>query len=264
MAAPRGQFGNRLDTAAGRAKEAQMAAVAQALVVAHSEAVHGRPANAATAIQTAQNTAASINRPPEAFTQAVNRDIAAIQAIPQPSTSTPGPGPSPGPGPDQGQSKGSSYSPPPPPPPKPINPWITERQFQTPAGVKQAQPDIVLDPSTNTSGDFIVERFFEELGGTELATISRYDLIDGTPVIYSPIANLSTLRRTYNPNNLISIDITSVDEFSKSSINLIERGMNFPYFNNEGNLVIEIDVVKDEEQIQADISIGGTINRIEL
>lgn len=56
MAPPRGQFGNRLDTAAGRAKEAQMAAAAAA---------------AARGDANANAMAAAITNAPAAFTQAV-------------------------------------------------------------------------------------------------------------------------------------------------------------------------------------------------
>lgn len=166
---------------------------------------------------------------------------------------------------DSGPAPGPSYSPPPPPPPPtPPNPWMTNRTFVTPTGVKQAEPDIVLDPTTDTSGDYIVERFFEELGGTELINISRHDLIDGINVVYNPIANLSRLRQRFNPNNIIALDVLAQDEFSRASINLLSRGINEPYFDDNGNLIVEIDIIKPEENIDVEISESGTVTRIEL
>lgn len=142
--------------------------------------------------------------------------------------------------------------------------WITGTTSTEPRGVLQADPDIIINPEIDTSGDYIVERFFEELGGTELINLSRHDLIDGIRVVYNPIANLSSLRRRYNPNNIIAIDFLSEDEFSRASIDLLSRGMYEPYFNDNGDLVIEVDIIKSEENIEAEISQSGTVSRIEL
>lgn len=148
-------------------------------------------------------------------------------------------------------------------PPSPY--WITTPSSTTGrSGIKQADPDIVLDPEINTTGDYIVERFFEELGGTELISLSRHDLIDGIDVTYSPIANLSRLRRRFNPNNIIAIDFLSENEFTRTSIDLLSRGIYEPYFDNDGNLVVEIDIIKPEENIETEVSSSGTVSRIEL
>ena len=172
-------------------------------------------------------------------------------------------------GPSSSPSTSPAYSSPttevpPPPPATPLSPWNTIPTYTAPAGIKQAQPDIVLDPDIDTSGDYIVERFFEELGGTELINLSRYDLIDGINVVYNPIANLSSLRRRYNPNNIIALDVLSDNEFSKVSIDLLSRGPQEPYFDDNGDLVIEIDIIRTEENIEAEISLSGTVSRIEL
>lgn len=153
-------------------------------------------------------------------------------------------------------------SPPPPPTPTPLTLWNTTQTYKP--GIKQAQPDIILDPEIDTSGDYIVERFFEELGGTELINISRYDLIDGIRVAYNPIANLSRLRQRFNPNNIIALDVLYQNEFARASIDLISRGIYEPYFDDDGNLVVEIDIIKPEENIDVQISESGTVTRIEL
>jgi hypothetical protein len=188
----------------------------------------------------------------------LNQAIVDAQNAPSTQTIMPRDEPAPAPAP------GPSYSPPPPPPPTPPNPWITTRTFTPPPGVKQADPDIVLDPEIDTTGDYIVERFFEELGGTELIDLSRYDLIDGIDVTYRPIANLSRLRQRFNPNNIISLDVLSQAEFSRFSIDLISRGIYEPYFDNDGNLIVEIDIIRQEENIDVQISESGTVTRIEL
>lgn len=158
----------------------------------------------------------------------------------------------------------TSPPPPPPPPPTPPNPWITTSTYQAPRGIKQAQPDIVLDPEIDTSGDYIVERFFEDLGGQELINISRHDLIDGINVVYNPIANLSKLRQRFNPNNIIESDFLSQNEARNATIDIISRGMYEPFFDDQGRLVVEIDIIRPEENIEVQVSSSGTLIRIEL
>lgn len=179
-------------------------------------------------------------------------------SAPPPAPPAPPPGPQPGPPPSSVSYYTPSVS------PKPASAgWLTQKTFKKSEGIKQAQPDIVLDPEIDTTGDYIAERFFEELGGTELINLSRHDLIDGISVTYNPIANLSRLRQRFNPNNIISID-TLADEFSKASIDLLSRGMNEPYFDNNGNLIVEVDIIKPEENIEVQFSSSGEITRIDL
>jgi hypothetical protein len=164
----------------------------------------------------------------------------------------------------QNTSIASSPPPPPPPPPTPPNPWMTTPTYQAPKGIKQAQPDIIIDREIDTTGDYIVERFFEELGGQELINISRHDLIDGKNVTYNPIANLSKLRQRFNPNNIIESDFLSQNETRNATIDIISRGMYEPYFDDLGQLVVEIDIVRPEENIEVQLASSGTLTRIEL
>lgn len=168
------------------------------------------------------------------------------------------------PAPQEQQNDQQQQVVPPPPPATPPNLWNAMSTYTAPKGIKQAQPDIVLEPGTDSSGDYILERFFEELGGTELINLSRHDLIDGINVVYNPIANLSSLRKRYNPNNIIALDFLSDNEFSRVSIDFLSRGPREPYFDNDGNLIIEVDIIRSEENIEAEISLSGTVNRIEL
>lgn len=146
----------------------------------------------------------------------------------------------------------------------PPNPWNTTVTYTAPTGVKQADPDLIVFDDEIVSGNFLVERFFEEIGAIELINISRSDIINGDLVNYTPIKNLSALRRQYNPNNIIAIASTAQSAFSRFRIDLLLRGINEPYIDDEGNLVIEIDIVDEDEFIEAEIATSGTMNRIEL
>lgn len=169
---------------------------------------------------------------------------------------------------------GPSHSPgPPPPPPKPVNPWITSSNYVAPQGVKQADPDIVITAGEEPiSPELLLELQYEDVAGAELINISRSDIIDGQNVIYSPIKNLSSLRRKYNPNNIIAMPSVSSSLFSKYAIDLILRvgenpstGLPYePYFNDNGDLVIELEDVREDEIVEVEIDTSGTINLVDF
>jgi len=160
--------------------------------------------------------------------------------------------------------RGGSSAPPPPPPPKPANPWITSSNFVSPSGIKQADPDIVITRPEPVGPEAVLELNYEDISGMELINISRSDLVDGKKVIYSPIKNLSKLRNKYNPNNLINVSSTSSNYFATFGIDLIGRGMSTPYFDDSGDLVIEIDDIRDNELIEIDVDTSGTISLVDF
>lgn len=176
----------------------------------------------------------------------------------------------PSPSPDSGG--GGGYSPPPP-PPKPINPWITASNYVEPTGVKQADPDIIITAGEEPlSPELLLELQYEDLAGVELINISRSDIIDGQNVIYSPVKNLASLRRRYNPNNIIALPAVSSSLFSKYAIDLILRigedpatGLPYePYFDENGDLVIEIEDVREDEIVEIEVDSSGTINLVDF
>jgi len=192
------------------------------------------------------------------------REAAAAQHQNYLANYRPPPPPPPPPPPSAPSYSAPSYTPPPaPPPPKPPA-WITTSDFQEPKGVKQADPDIVIFNTESISPEFLVEVNYEDLSGMELINISRSDIINGVNVAYSPIKNLSALRRRYNPNNIISMPELSSSFFARFGIDLVLRGIKKPFFDEEGNLVVEIDDVRDDELIEVEISQSGTINEVEF
>ena len=149
------------------------------------------------------------------------------------------------------------------PSPVPLTPIIPAPINNAPTGIKQATPDIIIFDDSSISPDFLTESFFEEFGGTELINISRSDLIDGDQVSYSPIVNLSRIRQSFNPKNIIGIQI-SQETPTKYGIDLLLRGVKDPIFNENGDLVIEIENIRIDESIEVELVINGTINRTQL
>ena len=131
--------------------------------------------------------------------------------------------------------------------------------------IKQAPIDTIVFNNDLISNENMVELLYEDIAGLELANISREDLINGQDVVYSPIANLSSIYKLFNPNNIIAAPSTLTSYFSRFAIDIILRGMNEPYLDeNTGDLVIEIDTILDEEEIHTQITSSGTIELVEL
>lgn len=170
----------------------------------------------------------------------------ASQARSAPSPSPSGPPPSP---------------PPPPPPPAPILPRFTA--MATPdKNIKEAPSDIIQFDDNSIEIALLQDLLFEDISATELANISRTDLIDGQEVIYEPIKNLSSVRQEFNPNNVVATAI-STNYFSRFGIDLDSRGIYEPYFDENGDLVIEVEDVRDGEEIQVQLLLNGTINLVD-
>ena len=150
-----------------------------------------------------------------------------------------------------------------PPPPKPPT-WITTPTYQPKPGVKQADPDTVIFNDDAISPEFLVELGYEDISGMELINISRSDIIDGQNVIYSPVKQLTALRQRYNPNNIIALPELSSSFFSRFQIDLLFRGISKPYFDGDGNLVIEIETIFENEVVDIEIDTSGTINIIDF
>lgn len=158
-------------------------------------------------------------------------------------------------------SGGGAAPPPPPPPPAPLLP--TFRPMTMPStSIKVAPSDIIQFDDSSVEIALLQDLVFEDIGATELANMSRADLIDGQEVSYSAIRNLSTIRREFNPNNIIATSYT-LDYFSRFGIDLLSRGMSEPYFNENGDLVIEVDFAEDDEEIQVQVLSSGIIENIE-
>jgi hypothetical protein len=130
--------------------------------------------------------------------------------------------------------------------------------FQESKKVKQADPDIVIFNEEGLSPELILQLQYEEISGKELINISRSDIIDSGDVSYSPITNLSSLRKKYNPNNIISSQKYE-SLFSRFAIDLIQRGPGQPYFDANGDLVIEIENMLDDEIVEIQVDVTGTI-----
>jgi hypothetical protein len=140
--------------------------------------------------------------------------------------------------------------------------------------VKIATPDLLIFGEQAVAIEIMTDLIFENIGGFELATISRHDLVNGQTVIYTPIKNLTDLYLQYNPNNVLRLQ--SADSFFKSLAISISNYL--PRYGNgydlvggvkvyngksiyidpiSGDLVINLINVKENEQVEVEILTAG-------
>ena len=140
--------------------------------------------------------------------------------------------------------------------------------------VKIATPDLLIFGEQTVAIEIMTDLIFEDIGGFELATISRHDLVNGQTVIYTPIKNLTDLYLQYNPNNILRLQ--SADSFFKSLAISIANYL--PRYGNgydliggvkvyngksiyidpiSGDLVINLINIKEGEQVEVEILSAG-------
>ena len=153
---------------------------------------------------------------------------------------------------------------PPPPPPPPPTPGIP--------AIKTAPIDTVLFNDDLIDQNIIADLLFEDVGGQEILTISRYDTVNGQEVSYQPIKNLNILQQEYNPNNLVRIQATSDKIFANFPIKLdnkipiVGNGPNGEnvYLDASGSIVIELVNLLSDEQVEVQITSSGIIYETEI
>ena len=139
--------------------------------------------------------------------------------------------------------------------------------------VLTAPIDTILFNDEALPVEIMADLLFENIGGQELINIARNDTVNGQPIIYQPIKNLSTIQQQYNPNNIVSLQATSDKYFQNFSIKFdtkvpnVGNGPNgeHVYIDPQtGDLIIEAINIEDGEQVQVEITISGTIYEAEL
>lgn len=154
--------------------------------------------------------------------------------------------------------------------PAAISPTVVQ---PPPPPVKTAPIDTILFDDESTPIEVMTDLIFENIGGHELINIARNDIINGQQVSYQPIKNLTSIQQQYNPNNIISLQSTSDKYFANFSIKLENKVPNlgngpdgaYVYLDDDtGDLVVEAINLEPDEQIQIEITTGGTIYEAEF
>jgi hypothetical protein len=138
--------------------------------------------------------------------------------------------------------------------------------------VKTSTTDNIIFDQDVFPDEVTYDLIFEDIGGQELISISRSDIINGQKILYQPIKNLSSIQQQYNPNNILSLQQTSNTYFAGFSIKLEDKipnegnGLNGEtvYLDSDGNLIIEFINLDPDDQIEIQIALSGTIYEANL
>jgi hypothetical protein len=149
---------------------------------------------------------------------------------------------------------------------------FSARMFAEPP-VKTAPIDTVLFDDSAIPIDIMSDLIFENIGGQELISIVRSDIVNGQKISYQPIKNLSSIQQQYNPNNILGLQQTANRFFAGFSIKLEDRipevgnglnGENVYFDETTGDLIIEFVNLSNDEQIETQITVNGTIYEANL
>lgn len=128
--------------------------------------------------------------------------------------------------------------------------------------VKVATPDLVQVVEDGTPPEVIADLLFEDIGGTEILSLSRHDMINGIDIKYQQISNLAKVESTFGGDSLINLQ-NSIEQIFKTfpikRYQYLPENSNDPsglnnqaYLDASGNLNIEFINIVDGMQIEVE------------
>jgi len=159
-----------------------------------------------------------------------------------------------------------------PPPPPPIRGDISFIQKGSPTKIANRDTFTLADETDESQS--IAKLLFQDLSAHELVSIIRQDTVEGINPYYQTISNLSDIRRDFDPSLLITpqkpnesfFDIfpINLDEKIPDEIYLADNNLSsFIYIADNGDLVIELTNITEDEEVEVQIDTNGTIYEVE-
>lgn len=151
--------------------------------------------------------------------------------------------------------------------PTPFLPIQRNLEWSRSRGVKVSTPDIIEYKDDTLPVDYLTDLLFEDIGGEEILSVSRTDLVNGQNVIYSPIKNLSDIGISYNPLSMFILPDNSEDTFQNPPIRIEEHipdvgtGPNneIVYFDTDtGDLVFNVVNMLSSQTVAIEVLKSGT------
>ena len=202
-----------------------------------------------------------------------------FDSAPTPTPVAPTPKPAPTPTPTPTPTKAFVQTPTPIrqvsiPTPTPPTPTFTPVASAPPVPAAKTAPiDTVLFDDDSVPIEVMTDLIFENIGGQELINIARNDIVNGQKISYTPIKNLTSIQQQYNPNNIVSLQSTSDKYFANFSIKFDQKipnigngpnGSNIYIEDSTGDLIIETVNTEQDEQVDIQIAISGTIYEADI
>ena len=127
--------------------------------------------------------------------------------------------------------------------------------------VKTPHEDAVLYSEKALPEEMLTRILFEEIGGVELISISRQDIINGVEVNYSLVGNLSNLQSMFNSNNIISGFESRDTHTNQYPIDIGQR-IDTVEFNDQGDLIVDFNEIGSDESVEVMILASGTLYEV--
>jgi hypothetical protein len=115
----------------------------------------------------------------------------------------------------------------------------------------------------------IADLIIQEIGGVELLTYSRNDLIAEQEINYQPIKNIADTSVQYSPLRILAVQDIDLDYFNKFPISLERHlprfgngtGGEYVYINSNNEIVVEAVNLLPGEYIEIQfLSFGSSVN----
>lgn len=137
------------------------------------------------------------------------------------------------------------------------------------SSVKPATPDLILFNEDAIPVEQMTDLIFQDIGGQEILSVARNDMVNGQRVLYTPIKNLSSIALIHNPQTIFTFDAGAQSYFQNFAIKfenyVVEPGSGTDtdgdtvYVDDEGNLIVNVTNMSDNEDVDIQIVARTTL-----
>jgi hypothetical protein len=115
--------------------------------------------------------------------------------------------------------------------------------------IKVAIPELIMIASDEVPIETMTDMVFGDIGGHEIISVSRNDLVNGANISYQMVKDLQEMAIEYNPKNIIALPESSETYFNNFTIKLDKHipavgngvdGQNVYFDELTGDLIIEV------------------------
>jgi hypothetical protein len=143
--------------------------------------------------------------------------------------------------------------------PEPDRSYSTRRD----ESVLSSEPQFFVGVDPAATVEEMENAIWQNIGGHEIISLVRRDLVDGINLDYSLVSNLAKLFQEYNPKTIFSIEDVSATIFARFGIKLekyvpslralalIDENLKSPVvLDDAGKIVIYLSNVEDDKEIE--------------
>jgi hypothetical protein len=153
---------------------------------------------------------------------------------------------------------------------------IPQRDYSTKNdnSVLPSEPQFFLGVDPTSRIEDMENAIWQNIGGHEIISLVRRDLVDGINTNYSLVSNLRKLREEYNPQTIFSIENVASNFFEKFGIRLethvpsvrslsnIKKGLTSPVtLENDGSIAIYVANPLEDQEVEVQVITSRNVFR---